>query len=137
MRWSDREDGIVRQMALKGHSARAIAARLPGRTRNAVIGRCNREAIPLGGGLSTPSQYVLKQMDAVIRAAGRCKRANNGCRNPVAEMIYRQDGDQCGYPGCSSNKIPHALHGLCHHHNRMRLDADMKRTGCKEVAVGW
>lgn len=46
-RWSEWEDAIVTECRAQGLSARQAAARLPGRTRGAVIGRWNRLGLPV------------------------------------------------------------------------------------------
>jgi len=46
--WTDKDDAIIREMAAQGASAKAIG-HVVGASRNAVIGRAHREAIPLFG----------------------------------------------------------------------------------------
>lgn len=46
--WTSSEIETLRALAATGMSAGEIAERLPGRTRNAVIGFCNRNRVALG-----------------------------------------------------------------------------------------
>lgn len=45
--WTEEEIDLLKSMAKNGQSANAIAKRI-GKTRSAVIGKCNRDDIPLG-----------------------------------------------------------------------------------------
>lgn len=143
MHWSEDEDLTLLDLAERGWTAREIAGELPGRTRNAVIGRCHRQGVLLEHKATNRSRagYITVRMRAKInsmyRSAVRCHRANGGCRNPAAKMIVWSVGGECGYAGCANNKIPYAKHGLCHLHNAERLNADMKRLGEREIPVGW
>jgi hypothetical protein len=44
--WDDVEDARLRGLWLSGLSASKIAAQMPGRTRNAIIGRAHRLKLP-------------------------------------------------------------------------------------------
>ncbi len=46
-RWTDEQDAKLVRLVSQGLSAREIAERFPGRTRNAIIGRCNRLGVTL------------------------------------------------------------------------------------------
>lgn len=55
--WTEEEVETVRRLAAEGLSARDIAERLPGRSRNAVIGVMTRNGIALArGGMSGPAR---------------------------------------------------------------------------------
>jgi len=46
--WSEKDIELIRKLANEGKSSTKIAAYFPDRTRNSVIGVCNRRGIPLG-----------------------------------------------------------------------------------------
>lgn len=139
--WTEQEDAAVRLLASQGMTTREISKRLATRSRNAVIGYCNRHAIPLGKKSYTVNSMFMARLRSLVRDGQRCKRANNGCRDPKAVPIYRFDGTQCGSPGCHNNRIPYAKHGLCSIHNAGRLAGmSWKNRGGEintSVPAGW
>lgn len=132
--WTDPENDLARELAGQGYSAREISERLPGRTRNAVIGYCYRERIPLAGG--NGKKLFLAHLNVLIADGMRCKSRNGGCVSPDRIVILRPDATECGVPGCSNNKIPYARHDTCSLHNAERLNAQRKRKTVELVTPG-
>jgi len=138
-RWKADERAALEFYAGQGYTAREIAEQIPGRSRNAVIGHCNRNHITLGYDPLRARRKFLRLLDSLMADGQRCSRVNGGCRNPSRQIIYRTEGTQCGHPGCSNNRIPYALHGLCSTHNAGRLAERPRQNNTRDVtaAVGW
>jgi hypothetical protein len=67
--WSEAEDDVIRAMTADGKGVKAMAAALPGRSRNGIIGRAHRLGVGLGAAL-TARQAKQREEAAKLWAEG-------------------------------------------------------------------
>ena len=116
--WTCEEDEIIYQGLGARLNMRAIAERLPARTRNSVIGRVHRhpdkfaKAIPIG-----PPPEILT--DEPLPPPP-----------PKPKLEFAATGKRCrhwsGGKNCANTRLRHTVHGLCSIHETQRIRAKRK-----------
>lgn len=86
VRWAPNEDDIIRALWPRGLSATEVAKRLPGRSRNAVIGRAHRLGVAQGAKAKAAPPQRLPRAPKV-KAQPRAKPPHPGQQGKVAVVL--------------------------------------------------
>ena len=126
--WTNEDDQKLVDFIRAGWSCRQMAEYFE-RPRNGVIGRIFRHNLR-----EKALQDEKADAEAVAREEAERKASASAAERFAEEKRYESFGSTCAMPGCSNNRLPGYLHGLCSKHNAERLmDRDSVNRGLREI----